>query len=164
MASTETLTGLFDRLLDRVRAGDARAVEVTDAADGALTWLAPHGYCLLVTYRKSGDPIPTPVWFGVCSGRVYVRTAESTAKVKRIRANERAAVGPCTRLGRPLGPALECTARLLDDSERLAAESAIQAKYRIIRRLYGMVDRDAGSRVYIELTLPAPEPRTAGSR
>jgi hypothetical protein len=33
-----------------------------------LAAFAGHRYCLLVTYRQDGTPVPTPVWFApVCA-------------------------------------------------------------------------------------------------
>src|ERR1700756_5008001 len=41
----------------------------------------------LETYRKSGQPVRTPVWFLEENGILYVHTDDRTGKVKRIRRN-----------------------------------------------------------------------------
>jgi PPOX class probable F420-dependent enzyme len=44
---------------------------------------------LLVTFRRSGEPVPTPVWFGLHEGRVYVESLADAGKVKRLRHDQR---------------------------------------------------------------------------
>ena len=66
--------------------------------------LRGHKYCLLVTYKRSGEPVPTPVWFGLGDGKLYVRSEAGVAKVRRIRNDPRVRVAPCTVRGKPLGP------------------------------------------------------------
>ena len=73
--------------------------------------LRGHKYCLLVTYKRSGEPVPTPVWFGLGDGELYVRSEADVAKVKRIRNDSRVRVAPCTVRGKPLGPPAEGRAR-----------------------------------------------------
>jgi PPOX class probable F420-dependent enzyme len=51
-------------------------------------------YINLTTFRKSGIAVPTPVWFVVHEGRLYVFTAAQSGKAKRLRANGRALVAP----------------------------------------------------------------------
>jgi hypothetical protein len=40
---------------------------------------------VLVTYRRSGQSVPTPVLFGLKEGKVSVRSEAAAAKVRRIR-------------------------------------------------------------------------------
>jgi PPOX class probable F420-dependent enzyme len=50
--------------------------------------LEGHRYARLTTYRKSGEPVPIPVWFavvGVPDNRIYVFTDALSGKAKRIR-------------------------------------------------------------------------------
>jgi PPOX class probable F420-dependent enzyme len=75
--------------------------------------LEDHHYCLLVTFRRSGEPIPTPVLFGLQDGKLYLRTDASTAKVTRIRNDPRVLVGPANSRGKPRGPLARGTARLM---------------------------------------------------
>ena len=42
-------------------------------------------YINLQTFRKSGKPVNTPVWFVVSDQKMYVITRELTGKVKRIK-------------------------------------------------------------------------------
>lgn len=116
--------------------------------------LLAHKYCLVITSRRDGTPVPTPVWFGVDGDRLYFRTGASAAKIKRIRATGRAAVAPCSARGEPLGPATEYRARvLIGDEERRHAELAIGGHYGVGRSLYMRLfagqPRDAA---YVELS------------
>ena len=67
--------------------------------------LRGHQYALLTTFRKSGQPVPTPVWFAEDGGKVYVYTRSDSGKVKRIRAGGRVELAPCDARGTLLGPA-----------------------------------------------------------
>lgn len=116
--------------------------------------LQGHKYCLLVTYKRDGEPVPTPVWFGLAGGKLYVRSDADAAKVKRIRNGPRARVGPCTARGKPLGPPTECGACVLDEPGDIAtAEAALEANYGFGRRLYERAGGALGvETVYLEVT------------
>jgi uncharacterized protein len=91
---------------------------------------------LLVTYRRDGTPVPTPVWAAPVGELLYVRTERSSGKVKRLRRDSRLLVAPCTIRGRPLGAPLEARARVLDDAEEPAAEQALAERYGLGRELF----------------------------
>src|SRR5262245_47534577 len=109
------------------------------AAAAGFARLAKHKYCQLVTFRRSGAPVPTPVWFAVAGHRLYVKTETPSGKVRRIRADGRVAVAPCTLRGRTRGPAVAGRARILDRAEEPAAERALRARYGIGRRLFELL-------------------------
>jgi uncharacterized protein len=116
--------------------------------------LQGHKYCILVTYKRDGEAVPTPVWFGLAGGKVHVRSDADTAKVKRIRNDPRARVGPCTARGKPLGGPAEGRARVLDELSNIeAAEAALKANYGLGRRLYERAGGALGVKaVYLEVT------------
>ena len=120
---------------DRIRHRSATSV-VDQPATGDLDDLERRGYCLLVTYKRSGEPVPTPVWFGVADGKLYARTEANSWKVKRIRREPRVLVAPCTMRGRPLGPPFEGEARVLEPGDHDRAEAAVAANYGLERRVY----------------------------
>lgn len=131
------ISSVLDRVYERARHRDASdELEFATSAAGHLDSLKAYRYCLVITYRRSGDAVPTPVWFGVDENRLFFRTSAQAGKVKRIRANGRAAVAPCAARGHPLGPAVAYAARVLDGEQIEPAEAAIQAEYGIGRRLY----------------------------
>ena len=113
-----------------------------------------HKYCLLVTYKRSGEAVPTPVWFGLAAEKLYVRSEAAVAKVKRVRNDPRVRVAPCTVRGKPLGPAAEGRARVLDQtSDEEEAEAALRANYGFGRRLYEGAGGALGAQtVYLEIT------------
>src|SRR5829696_5490286 len=77
-----------------------------------------HRYAVLVTFRKDGTPVPTAVWFGLLDdGRFVTSTEERTAKVRRIRRDPHVRVFPSDPRGKPLGPGVEGTARILETSD-----------------------------------------------
>ena len=116
-------------------AWDSAAAEPLPAERGFES-LRGHKYCLLTTFRKSGEPVPTPVWFGLDDGTVYLRTEAAVGKVKRIRNDQRVRLAPCTLRGKPLGPPAEGAARVLAPGDSEPAERAIASNYGPIRKLY----------------------------
>jgi PPOX class probable F420-dependent enzyme len=111
-----------------------------------------------VTFRRSGEAVPTPVWAGLADGKVYFRSEKRVGKVKRIRATPRVLVAPCDSRGKPLGEAVEGRARILPADEEPRAEAAIQSNFGIGRRMYEGVAMNLGPEgVYVEVT-PAGGP------
>jgi PPOX class probable F420-dependent enzyme len=129
---------VVDRLYLSMRHHDAWRPAVADAAAGELdfTSLTGHKYCLLSSFRKSGEAVPTPVWFGLADGNIYIRTEAGAGKVKRIRREPLVKITPCTFRGRPLGLETDGRARILTPDESRQAERAIAANYGLERRLY----------------------------
>jgi PPOX class probable F420-dependent enzyme len=154
MALGQRLTKRMDRFYDRMRHRDAFAAARSQPTAHGFEGLRGHKYCLLVSFRRSGEPVPTPVWFGLDGeGRLFVRTEADAAKVKRIRADGRVRVAPATFRGRPAGPLAEGVARVLSADEESRAESALQANYGRGRKLYeGMSEPLGVQTVYLEVT------------
>jgi PPOX class probable F420-dependent enzyme len=80
----------------------------------------------LTTFRKSGEPVVTPVWYVVLDGKLYVRTGANAGKVKRIRNNPRVSLAPATVRGKQTGPESEARARILGRGEERLAEKAMK--------------------------------------
>jgi uncharacterized protein len=145
---TSGLSRIDDRARDPQSFVAARGEPTTSGFDA----LRGHKYALLVSFRRSGEPVPTPVWFGLdTDGRLYVRTEHESGKVKRVRANGRVLVGPATVRGRPLGPLAEGSARVLPADEEQRAERALARSYGLGRRLYEAV-LGRGAADYLEVT------------
>jgi PPOX class probable F420-dependent enzyme len=133
------VTSVPNRFYQWIRHPTAHASGEEHAAHG-FELLHGHKYCLLISYRRSGEAVPTPVWFGLAKGSVYVRTEANLAKVKRIRNDSRVRVAPCTVRGKPVGPAADGHARVLDGPDDEAkAEAALQANYGLGRKIYQRV-------------------------
>jgi PPOX class probable F420-dependent enzyme len=111
---------------------------------------------LLVTYRRDGTPVPTPVWAAVEEGRLYVRSERAAGKVKRLRNDSRLLVAPCTVRGKPLGPAFEATAVTLPPEREAHAEGVLARRYgwgrALFERVMDVLRVDMG---YLEIT-PGP--------
>ena len=135
-----------NRFYDRLRSRAAqRSVSEAPADDATFDSLRGHKYALLVTFKRSGEGVPTPVWFGLDEeGRMYARTGRDVAKVRRIRNNPRVRVAPCTVRGKPLGPPVEGTARVVSAEEEEHAEEALKSNYGLGRRFYESVGDAVG--------------------
>ena len=163
MAVGQRFAALSNRFYDSMRHRDAYTAARGEAAAQGFDALRGHKYCLLVTYKRSGQPVPTPVWFGLdAEGRVFVHTETDAAKVKRIRKNPRVRVAPATVRGKPVGPLAEGIARVLDPEEHDRAERALRANYGLGRRIYEGVATGplAVATTYLEVT-PAPAARAS---
>jgi PPOX class probable F420-dependent enzyme len=144
---------LQNRFYDGIRSRSARRAAEGPAMGGSFDSLRGHKYGLVVTFKRDGGGVPTPVWFGLDDeGRLYFRTGAEVAKVKRIRNQPRVLVAPCTVRGKPLGPSVEGRARVLDAADKEHAERAIQSNYGLGRRLYeGAADAVGGDEAYVEV-------------
>ncbi len=99
--------------------------------------LAKYKYINLETYKKSGQPVRTPVWFMVDNNLVYVVTSADTGKAKRLRNNSSVRIVPSSFKGEPKGEWISGNARFAEGPE---AEHAIQLR----RKKYGLQARLAG--------------------
>jgi uncharacterized protein len=148
------VSSFANRFYDWIRHPAARSLAGEQRTVSGFDHLQGHKYCLLVTYKRGGEPVPTPVWFGLSDGKLYVRSDANAAKVKRIGNDPRSRVAPCTSRGKPLGPPAEGRARILDQpGEGGLAEAALRANYGLGRRIYeGAGDALGTKTVYLEVT------------
>ncbi len=102
-----------------------------------FTALAGAKYLSLTTFRKSGDPVTTPVWFAEKEGKLYVFTFPGAGKAKRIRHTARVRVAPCTVNGKATGTVSEARARIItEEQEKKLADATLAKKYGLTWRLY----------------------------
>ena len=148
------MTSLPNRFYHWIRDPSAHSLAKEEQTVQGFEHLQGHKYCLLVTYRRSGEAVPTPVWFGLHDQKLYVRSERAVAKVKRIRNDPRVRVAPCTVRGKPLGPPVEGQARVLDQpGDEQEAEAALNANYGLGRKIYeGAGSALGGETVYLEIT------------
>jgi PPOX class probable F420-dependent enzyme len=139
------------------RTAPRSAREIADAPrTGSVDDIARHKRALLVTYRRDGTPVPTPVWAAPGRGRLYVRSERDAGKLKRLRNDARLLVAPCTVRGKPLGAPFEAHARMLAPSEEAVAERALAARYGFGRELFERtMDVLRVDMCYLEIT-PGP--------
>lgn len=116
------------KLTDLIRARGAFEVEEPTATD--LAGFQGVRQALVVTFKKSGEAMPSPMNFGLGDDRkLYFRTDASLGKVKRIRHNPRVLVVPCQLRGLPRGAVVETTARILPVDEHEHTFRVITANY-----------------------------------
>jgi uncharacterized protein len=117
-------------------------------------------YIALTTYRRDGRPVTTPVWVAALDDKLYVVTAKTTGKARRVGATSRVRFAPCNMKGTEiLGAWQEGTGRIVqDEARRRQALAALQRKYGWQLSLAMLVYRLRGNyreRVVLELT-PSP--------
>lgn len=118
--------------------------------------LAAGPYVSLVTYKKDGTAVATPVWASSDGVRLYVWTTANAGKVKRVRNRGHVRVAPCDARGTLQGEPVDASARVVDSPEDIARITALhRAKYGLTYRLFmvaGLVLR-RGPYVGIEITV-----------
>ena len=101
-----------------------------------LERLAGEQYLLLTTFRKSGEPVSTPVWAGRDDDELTVWTERQAGKVKRIRNDRRVELTACDVRGkRTHGGTVSGTARVLDDAGSQRVRDSIARKYGLLARV-----------------------------
>jgi PPOX class probable F420-dependent enzyme len=138
------------RLYPKVVRNDGRLVADTPPT-GRIEDMAGRRHCTVVSYRRSGEPVATPVWFGLGEGRLVFRSLAEGVKLKRIARNPDVLIAPCTTRGKPVGPPWRGRARILPDGpESAEAERLIQAGFGAGRRIYKRAIKEAPA-VYVEV-------------
>ncbi len=131
-------------------AGDQVTAHAFDA-------LRNEQFVVLTTFRRSGEPMHTAVWFAESNGLVYITTNSGAGKVKRIANNAQVTIAPSDRVGTVHGPAIEARARLLTADEAQLAADTLRAKYgEMYVQMTARMDSGAafGHRVFLELMAP----------
>lgn len=95
--------------------------------------IADSRYVSLVTFRRDGRAVPTPVWAVEDEGELLVWTRDDSGKVKRIRNGARVTVTPCDSRGGTAEGAetVEGTARLMTE------QGGLRRVRRAMTRKYG---------------------------
>ena len=101
----------------------------------SLTQFANQKYLNMETYRKTGKPVATPVWFAEESGTLYVYSLANAGKVKRIRNNPKVRIVPCDVRGKPKGEWIEAKARILDERGAALGHKLLNKKYGWMKRI-----------------------------
>ena len=104
-------------------------------AAGTSSQSTNRKYLDIETYRKSGKPVVTPVWFAEHGGTFYTYSLADAGKVKRIRNNPKVRIVPCDMRGTPEGTWVEATARLLDEQGEALTHTLLNRKYGLVKRL-----------------------------
>lgn len=95
-----------------------------------------HRYVSVTTFRRSGEPVTTPMWVARSGDAVVLISVDGQGKVKRLAHTPRVELRPCDLRGRvPDGaPVWHGTASLVRDPAGLAeVRRAMSAKYLLAR-------------------------------
>ena len=116
-------------LLQRIRDRGAFAVAAREGTAPDFSHFHGKRQALIVTFKRSGEPIPTVVNFGLDSeGRLYFRSEQRVPKIRRIETDPHVRVCPCNFRGKPTGPVAEGRARVLAGDEKKRAYDAQRSK------------------------------------
>lgn len=155
--ATEKISKLMFRGMDKMRHRDAFDISAMTPQGDDFTGFDKTRQIVLVTFKRSGEPVPSPINHGVADGKIYVRTDPSTGKVKRIRNNPNVVVVPSGLRGKPKGQAVAGIARILPEPEHAHAEQTIAANWSLPMKVFERsLDKGSAamgvSTAYIEIT------------
>src|SRR5256885_10189604 len=117
----------------RHRGADNAAREEPVDADFSSLGDAKQG--LVVTFKASGEGVPTPVNIAQSGGKLYFRSEPHVAKMRRLANNDVVHVCACTLRGKPTGPVIAGRARVLPDSEKHVGDHALAANWTLSTKL-----------------------------
>lgn len=117
---------------------------------------------LLVTYKRDGTPVATPVSIAFDGDRAFFRSYHKAWKTKRLHNNPRIEIRPSTLRGKPTGSPVHAQAILLDSRQARIAASALARRHRVLQGiLVPLAHRLMGYQtMHYEIT---PDPHQAGS-
>jgi len=115
-----------------------------------LEFIARQQYLNLETFRKSGVPVRTPVWFTQDGSAIFVITAADAGKVKRIRHNSQVNIAPCKMDGTPLGGWVPAVARIVSDDATIHQVNQMQdQKYGLFGRILSLPQKLRGTKTTV---------------
>ena len=141
------------RVLDRARHRRAFEAAREQGTAGDFSALRAARQALVVTFKRSGEAVPTPVNFGLDdAGRLYFRSEPRVAKIRRIERDPHVRVAPCSFRGKPLGPMAEGRARVLPPDEEERAYRAIEENWSPGMKVFEKgADRLPVEMIYVEV-------------
>jgi PPOX class probable F420-dependent enzyme len=134
--------------------------------------IADARYIRFTNFRRTGEPVSTPVWIAPFGDEVVFSSHPQAGKIKRLRNDSKVEIAECSVRGavKPGTDVFEGAARLLPDDEHAKANKAMQDKYGIQWKVMGvgqairkLVGRDPGH-AYIAIAVGEKvrsEPATA---
>jgi len=88
---------------------------------------------LLITYRRDGTPVETPVSIAFESGRAFFRSYDKAWKTKRLRNNPHVEIAASTLRGKRIGPLIHAHATLLEGEQARTAAKALARRHRLLQ-------------------------------
>lgn len=121
-----------------------------------LAEMAEHDFVALTTFRRNGEPVPTPVWIAADGDALVVTTPATSGKVKRLRRDPRVEMRPCSRRGTVSegAPLVTGVAEVVapDDASSRALRTKYGWQYRLITAVERLVNRRNRERVILRIT------------
>lgn len=118
-----------------------------------LAMFEEQKYLCLETYKKNGQGVQTPVWFVISDGVIYVATAESSGKIKRLTNNKSVKIAPSNYKGGPKGNWVDGQAFFGNKSELNLTMSLRNKKYGLVSKIIGMFVSRRGKIVSIGIKI-----------
>jgi PPOX class probable F420-dependent enzyme len=152
-AFLDRVENLNNKFLDSIRHKAAFEIARQEGIRADFSTFRGRRQCLLVTFKRSGDAVPSPVNFGLSAdGLLYFRCDPDSAKVKRMTRDPHVRVCACSLRGKPLGPLVEGTARILEGADAEVAQPIVAANWDFFNRIYERtVDRMNVPITYVEV-------------
>ncbi len=114
-------------------------------------------YISLLTFKRDGTGVETPVWTAPLDGKLVIFTGGESYKVKRIRRNAKVRVARCDARGKLLGPWFDGTCAIVEEGARQARiVEALTRKYGWQMRtlnFFATISGRAKKRAYLEVTI-----------
>jgi len=114
-------------------------------------------YISLMSFKRDGAGVQTPVWTAPLEGKLVVYTGRDSYKVKRIGRNPKVRVARCDVRGNVLGPWVDGTCAIVEDQVRQhCILDALAQKYGLQFRVLDFFARLSGrdkQRAYLEISL-----------
>jgi PPOX class probable F420-dependent enzyme len=119
--------------------------------------LAAEQYVSLMTFRRNGLGVATPIWIAPIDGKLYAVTDRRSAKMKRLRVTDRIRLAACDVLGNVHGEWADGRSRTIEDPAIVKrAIAALSRKYGwrfCLASLFSRLSGRIGERAYLEITL-----------
>ena len=123
------------------------------------TELDRDSYISLLSYKRDGGEVKTPVWAAPLDGKLVIFTLKDSFKVKRVGRNPNVRVAKCTVSGEVRGPWFDATCAVVNDKAHEArAYEALNKKYGMMMRIgtfFRTLTGGLDKRVVLEVTLNA---------
>ena len=120
--------------------------------------LAAERYVSLITFRRNGNGVPTPIWVAAYDGKLYAVTNGTSVKMKRLKANDRIRLAACDARGKLRGEWVDGHGRRIDEAALTQrAQQALESKYGwqvSVLKFFSTLFGRAKHRAFIEMTVP----------
>ena len=121
-----------------------------------ISSLENEQYISLTTFRKSGEPVSTPVWFALEANKIYVLSLVNSGKHKRLRHTSRVELAASDYAGKEHGERFKGEAVLHTAESEMGkyATNALSKKYGFQKWVFDLFQTIMRQkRVYIEIRL-----------